>query len=566
MREGRPILAPKKKATAAAPPPDLQEPSDQTTSPPPDTQGPETTASLPPGAEGDQETSTQNLPAVTTQNLPEILEALNRHIGEVHLQYATCKAALRDAKDLNLSQEYIETLFVHALDCFIEFIYAKADEGDALKSVPKAGNTLNAHGGRLPILPEGMTAKESSNLQKLANNRIIIEAVIQDARDKHVLPTEGAILRRIELIKRPEPDEEKARKSLLKMFGAAVSRIKAERENLKDDKRARFEHEVQTTVSGLVPEPPPPQYEPKTGGHVPIDDEQKLQEHAKSVLRQLADDLEEARATALSLDFDANDRFLDRLEDTFSVLRGMGIEVKRITAPDKGPDGSGEGSAHSDKEEPTEAEKDKVPSSDEPPAKSCEQDGDSYYEDDEDGEPWPRPKDHSMATFENDDGKTVTKLVHRSVRKLTIDGVVYKRQKREKPRSRTQRTADYASYLRDRAERLRTLLEEHEEVGADGRDFDAEATAIMADFDCETLRGLQDEMENWAENMPENLQSTDKHEAVREAADTLSEVVDILEELVVDGIDDAEQAADTLEQQAEALECVEFPPMFGNIY
>ena len=56
----------------------------------------------------------------------------------------------------------------------------------------------------------------------------------------------------------------------------------------------------------------------------------------------------------------------------------------------------------------------------------------------------------------------------------------------------------------------------------------AEARSRVA-AEGEEFRNLRDELEEWFENMPENLQSGSKAEQIQEAIDQLEEVIDSIE-------------------------------------
>lgn len=73
------------------------------------------------------------------------------------------------------------------------------------------------------------------------------------------------------------------------------------------------------------------------------------------------------------------------------------------------------------------------------------------------------------------------------------------------------------------------------------------------------IQSLMEELEEWKENMPENLQGGDKHDQLEEAIQNLQDIITELESL---DFSDKNEDADTIEAQAEALENVEFPGMF----
>ncbi|HET7713404.1 MAG TPA: hypothetical protein VFK94_03350 [Patescibacteria group bacterium] len=137
-----------------------------------------------------------------------------------------------------------------------------------------------------------------------------------------------------------------------------------------------------------------------------------------------------------------------------------------------------------------------------------------------------------------------------------------------KYKSRATRAGELASSWRSLAQRLRDLTEENdpEEVPEDIReafkkDVVKDAVAILDDFDTSDLESLVDEMTSWRDNYPENLQGTDKYSQIDDACSVLEGIDQ--GGVSISSFEDIEEAADWLETQADDLEGVEFPGMFG---
>ena len=61
--------------------------------------------------------------------------------------------------------------------------------------------------------------------------------------------------------------------------------------------------------------------------------------------------------------------------------------------------------------------------------------------------------------------------------------------------------------------------------------------AGMIDEAKSIVQELQEEMQNWNDNMPENLQNSDKASQIQEAADALDEILNSLEEIDCDSVE-----------------------------
>ena len=88
-----------------------------------------------------------------------------------------------------------------------------------------------------------------------------------------------------------------------------------------------------------------------------------------------------------------------------------------------------------------------------------------------------------------------------------------------------------------------------------------EANSIIEDFDVSDLESLVDEMTSWRDNYPENLQGTDKYSQIDDACNSLENIEQ--DPFSITSFEDIEEAADWLDSQADELESIEFPGMFG---
>lgn len=186
-----------------------------------------------------------------------------------------------------------------------------------------------------------------------------------------------------------------------------------------------------------------------------------------------------------------------------------------------------------------------------------------------------------MATFKSESGLTVYDASKK--RTLTIDGVVYKRVPKERPKSRAARLADAVTALRNIVQKLEDLKGEAENTGelCDNDRLEAiekEATESVSFIDLGEIEELKGEMETWRENIEEHFSGTDKYERVSEAADNLENAISELESVSYNEVFSASEVAednaeaivealqetiDAIEEQASELDNVEFPGMFG---
>lgn len=160
---------------------------------------------------------------------------------------------------------------------------------------------------------------------------------------------------------------------------------------------------------------------------------------------------------------------------------------------------------------------------------------------------------------------------------VVVDGVTWKRIAKPEPPSRSKRRDDAAEQIRNMASILEELMnqleEKREEEGAVLSDEERSAAeSICCPEDARNeLESLKDELQEWLDNLPENLQSSNKASMLEDAIGSLETAIDYLdsfEELDLD--DDIDAICSTLDSNISSLndaadeaEGVEFPTMFS---
>ena len=151
--------------------------------------------------------------------------------------------------------------------------------------------------------------------------------------------------------------------------------------------------------------------------------------------------------------------------------------------------------------------------------------------------------------------------------------------------SRAKRASKTASELRAIVEQLRGLAEDlRDEPTPDEIREIAEKIFAIKEIDYSEVTELMDEMQSWRDGLEgTNLEYSEKFERITDAADVLEEIeselsiieisVDVDKEDWIKKIinnpdpdesgDELDEIADTIEEQANELENVEFPTMFG---
>lgn len=123
---------------------------------------------------------------------------------------------------------------------------------------------------------------------------------------------------------------------------------------------------------------------------------------------------------------------------------------------------------------------------------------------------------------------------------------------------------------KSRAKRLDESVSEIEQKIADIRvevetDFNT-AKEMLNDIDTGVIEELKDEMENWRDNIPDNLQGGEKYSAVEECVDELDRVKDEIESYRDSDPQDADELEEALSQIESSMSDatgIEFPGMFG---
>ena len=189
-------------------------------------------------------------------------------------------------------------------------------------------------------------------------------------------------------------------------------------------------------------------------------------------------------------------------------------------------------------------------------------------------------------------------------RKIEKDGEIYLRVKKEKPKSRAQRRDEILYDLEEKqsgiqnaiqvlenfmaeTEDLRIRIEEAQALGNEEEmeDFQNELSKKMEDMQSQIedaigisvgealseVEYLQEEMENWRDNFPENLQGSEKYEVVSNSAENLAMAADALNSFTeLLDLDDLENTLSALEENetylSEAISYLseaEFPGLYG---
>lgn len=103
--------------------------------------------------------------------------------------------------------------------------------------------------------------------------------------------------------------------------------------------------------------------------------------------------------------------------------------------------------------------------------------------------------------------------------------------------------------------------------------YDFEQFDGVTDDAASELEGLQEEIDNWKDNMPESLQQGEKYQQLEECSDALSEAVSTLQGIswpsapatlqdLQDWLDEAETGVEEAQSAASEAENAEFPGMY----
>lgn len=152
-----------------------------------------------------------------------------------------------------------------------------------------------------------------------------------------------------------------------------------------------------------------------------------------------------------------------------------------------------------------------------------------------------------------------------------------------KPKSRADRRDDVVSEIQKLKEHYSKVISALEAAGSDVSKRD-ELGQILSTLEIspsemfDDIESLKDELENWRDNLPENLQDSEKANQLEDAINSLDSAIDSLQSVdfdqptlsetdfesdVHDAIDTIQTAHDDLDEVISNLEDVEFPGMFG---
>ena len=133
-------------------------------------------------------------------NLPIKIEDLTRFVLVGREKLISVRAEIRAIDKLGLATEVKDQKREEASMLAGALLDAEAKIGEILKKIPKQPTETNhagRFGGSKPILPQGITHKQSSAFQTLAENKDIIEQVKAEAEAEDDLPTRTEVLRRV---------------------------------------------------------------------------------------------------------------------------------------------------------------------------------------------------------------------------------------------------------------------------------------------------------------------------------------------------------------------------------
>lgn len=188
------------------------------------------------------------------------------------------------------------------------------------------------------------------------------------------------------------------------------------------------------------------------------------------------------------------------------------------------------------------------------------------------------------AVFRSEDGQTIYEAT--LVRTIIRDGKTYTRVKREAPKSRATRLGEEVEKwegiigcLDEVITKLESLDGRPEQDGVSTPDIVKglfeRANSSLGDLGYDEAESLQSEMEEWRDNLPENLQSSSKYDMLDEAANTLGDIVSGIQDVdteiewdpdtqtVQELIDLLTSTKDAIQEAVDNAAGVEFPGMFS---
>jgi len=132
--------------------------------------------------------------------LPANIEDLKKFILIGREQLVSVRAYIRAIDKIGVAKAVREQKREEANMLAGALLDAEAKMGEILKKIEKQPTETGSggrFGGSKKVLPEGITHKQSSAFQTLADNRDIIEQVKADAEEDDDLPTRTEVLRRV---------------------------------------------------------------------------------------------------------------------------------------------------------------------------------------------------------------------------------------------------------------------------------------------------------------------------------------------------------------------------------
>jgi N6-adenosine-specific RNA methylase IME4 len=138
-------------------------------------------------------------------NLPVKLEELTKFVLVGREKLVSVRAEIRAIDKLELATEVKEQKKEEASMLAGALLDAEAKIGEIIKKIDMTpSKRASGAGSSLRSLPQGITHKQSSAFQTLADNLDIIEQVKAEAKENDDLPTRTEVLRRVAEIKREE--------------------------------------------------------------------------------------------------------------------------------------------------------------------------------------------------------------------------------------------------------------------------------------------------------------------------------------------------------------------------
>jgi N6-adenosine-specific RNA methylase IME4 len=148
------------------------------------------------------------LPVKRPEQLPDTIEQLRDFILIGQERLKVYQAKIRAIEKVGLAKNVRDQALHEAQDVATAVLYAEVKLGELLKGIePKRDKQSSTQRTSLPSLPDGITKKQSHYAQELADNKNVIEEVIEIAIKKEDIPTSMKVFRKIKETKRQEKRE-----------------------------------------------------------------------------------------------------------------------------------------------------------------------------------------------------------------------------------------------------------------------------------------------------------------------------------------------------------------------